>query len=228
MPISDLTPERILRSSGPSFRDAIETVREAGFAAEEFSYGVEAERWFLLRGREVSLIGLKMQSSPSCFVWLSSSPTIYARDTGGTRHAYPAHLFNNAIGDQDGNITLEDGSHLHACEVERFSFPNWGPKETRVISIAIEFMRAQESCYRMLGRRDPEDPNSLELVQATPDAPHLYIDYHALPSMEVEKFDAFLFYYRKRTPKEKCLSRQTIARILSDAGMRIAQRKAAA
>ena len=228
MPISDLTPDRILRSSGPSFRDGIETLRKAGFTPEEFSFRIEAERWFFIHGQEVSLIGLEMQSSPSCYVWLSPSPTIYASDTVGTRRSYPAHLFNNAVGDQDGNITLEDGTHLHACEVERFSFPNWGPKQTRVISIAIEFMRAQEYCYRMLGRRDRENPNSLEMVQATSDAPHLYIDYHALPSMEHEKFEAFLFYYRKRTLKEKRLSRETISRILSDAGMRVAQRKAAA
>ena len=65
------------------------------------------------------------------------------------------------------------------------------------------------------------------MVQATPDAPHLYIDYCALPNMEDEKFDAFIFSYGRITPKDERLSRQTIARILSDAGMRIPQRKAA-
>ena len=214
----------------PSFRDAIEVFREASPTSEDIFFRVQAKRWFHQNNQDVSLIGLQFETDPPYFVWMQSSATIHARNTLGERDAYPAHLFNNAVGDGDGNIQLEWGEYLHACEVIGCTILKWAPKKTRVVNAAINFMEAQERCFRMLGRCDPNDPNSFKIIPAVHGAPNMFIDYMAVRElrMEDEKFDAFLAYYEEHTRPAKPLSRQTIARILSDAGMRIPQRKAAA
>ncbi len=218
----------ILQSQGPSLQDGLEAARTSGFNIDGVSIRIKAKPWFSYSGKPVSLICLEIGRSDSVIVWLPRASVIRARNTFGIEEDYPAELFNKASLDDHGNVQLEDDTHLHACTVLPVPIPKWGSKEASVVSLAINFMGAQAQCLGMLGRRDPDDPNSLEMLQATPGATNLFIDYNAAAGlrMENEKFDAFLLYCEPHA--EVRLARQTIARILSDAGIRVPQRKQAA
>lgn len=126
-----------------------------------------------------------------------------ARGTLGERRHYDAGLLHTATSDADGNVTLQDGSHVHAIKFERTeAHSQLSPLEEQILRITVSLLNAEKACYREL------DEVALPGIR--------FLDYINLRDLHIPSLKAHVFDVRQRLD----VSGETIAPALRKAGVR--------
>lgn len=214
--------KKSFRTTCPAFVDAFEVFSTRGWPVR--SGRVLARSMELPSGAVVSFVGIQGDHPDRPYVALAPCSGIRAADTAGVRTVYPPELFDNASIDEDGNVELADGRFLHACEVIPATLPiKWDDREHRILNLAIGYLGAANECFVEINWDAFPNVGEVAYVPASTENRPAFIDYAAVRKqrMEAKNFKGFMRFYEDRTPEPDRLSRQTIARILQNAGMRL-------
>jgi hypothetical protein len=218
-----------LETKRTKFLDAIDCLKSEGSLCDDDLTVVDVIALQLPSRDYAYLVVINSALRAGLSVKLPTCSAIRAADTFDNRLAYSPNDFDKALLDCDGNVTLANGLHLHACEVVPMKLPtDWGLDRDDVVRQAMCFMGAEQKCvfeivhdfqtgwigYLPIG--DLSDrPEHCVLGQM--------IDYGAVAqlAMETEKLEAFVAFHESHPFTKRRYSRQTLANILRDAGIRI-------
>jgi hypothetical protein len=108
----------------------------------------------------------------------------------------------------------------------------WAAHKHDVVCQAICFMRAEVDCYLAVACRPELDwagylparrQGGTSKLSAFDKPEMMFVCYRSAGKLEMkaEKFEAFVAFHQQNTPRKRQLSRQTLANILRDAGVRV-------
>lgn len=163
-----------------------------------------------------SLVFVVCHADPSKKSWGVALPTSW-EFTGrslqtGTPGTFEISCLDQAKIDEDGTVTLSDGTRLKAVEVIPASLP-WQLTELqkRIVYWTIKFTESEGDFYRY--------------GPPTPDL--TWLDYAALRDVEVPKLEAIVQFVADNEPTLK-INRQTVANALGACGMRVPRQQSKA
>lgn len=218
------------------FVDGLDVLRKNGMRLDGKCARVVSLSMTLPSGETVSFVGLAGNGPNDPRVSFPPCSAIRASDTYHHRALYDPARFINATIDEIGNVDLQDGAFLHSCEVVPIRLPSeWSAEKHRIVNLAISFMKAEDRCFLEIDWQSysarqnypyteqvryvpPREPEAGKLRQPA------FINYAAVRNLQFDKhkFGAFVEYCNAHTRiRKQRLSRQTIAKILQDAGIRL-------
>ncbi len=199
------------RRSMRSIADAMEALRKA----QRLPEGTFADiRTCLLHPTAAELplmVFVVSRASSLEHTWGVALPTSHAfkgrRRPGNAKETFAISLLDRAAVDEDGIVTLSDGTCLQAVDVIPAALP-WKLTrlERRIVYWTIKFIaRELEARFYRSGQPNPE----LE-----------WLDYSQLRKLHVLKLEAILQFIANNDP-ELGACRQTVASALERSGMRV-------
>lgn len=221
------------RTKRPSFADAIELLFSKGWPMSQQGARLRVSCFRLPSGRSASLVIVVGNHEERPNVGLPWCRSVSASDTRGNRSEYDPHIFQDALIDEDANVELKCGAFLHSCVVNpAVTPPEWTSEKRDVINQLIVFLCAERQAFAHLECR----PDSAEFVpfvptcgrddaaESGPVSRFAVTNYAELHKLDLSgfKLEAFLAFHHGVTNQTKQrLSRQTLANILREAGIRI-------
>ena len=219
-----------LRIDGPSFLDARDWLGKVGGLAEEDYAQIATYSLELSSGQRFYLVHITLVNACKALAAMRPCRQIRAATKrGAERVGYDPMLFDGARLYGDGRICLRSGSTLYSGEIVPVNLARrWGPKENRIVSLAVAFSKAEKENFLEVDWQSY--PDKQEVVYRPAVAPKFgearqsFINYAAVSRLQFgkHKFEAFLAFVKQHTPDfNDQLSRQAIADILRHANVRL-------
>lgn len=198
------------RHSMRSVADALEALRETQHVLADSVIEVRTSPLPSRTAARPSIVLVVCRAASLEPTWGVALPTSYefkARPLGQeTTETFNVSLLDRAKVDNNGTVTLSDGTRLRAVSVIPAALPwEMTEREKRIVYWAIKYMgqKAEADCYRFCR------PN-FELTG---------LDYGKLHKLAVDKLEALVQYIADHDP-DLCVCRQTVANALGRSGMR--------
>ncbi len=221
---------KCFRVAGPGLLDALDVLGKNASRIQGGAARIATHALLLSSGKRFFLVHILSDDPNQTLAAMRPCSKIFAAVTrGGARHAYDPMLFDGATLYHDGMVCLRDGFTSYSCDIRPATLAiEWGAEADRIVSLAVAFAKAEQQCFFEVDWHSYPKSGKVEYRPAartsggrvTP----AYIDYFAVSKLKFEKykFEAFLEFVNQHTPDPKDrLSRQAIADILRDAGVRL-------
>jgi hypothetical protein len=140
------------RNSMRSLADALEKLRELGGLRGTGKIECNTKPIQLPDGRLsglVCVLGPRQDNGCRCIIWMPSAAKFGAMTTIKVRQTFDIGMLNGAISDQDGNVTLHNGQHVHA--VDLIPVPaHYDFDSTRHLIVwhALKLLGKSDECWR--------------------------------------------------------------------------------
>lgn len=196
------------RESRRTLADAIEVFRCQPRFTEEMRAQIRIGHLRLPWGKKTGLVQVICEEQ-GLAVSLPSCTRFYGtRTLGSCRQRFKISRLDGAIVDSECNVRLSDGTHLHNVEVLPTAIRiQDSHRERRIVALTIQFIGADDQCYRPLHEK------------ALPDLK--FLDYRTLPDLKLPPLRAIVGHIVTVDPTFSDRSRQTIANALRRSGMRL-------
>jgi hypothetical protein len=192
------------RNSMRSFADALEKLRELGSLGSIECKTLPIQ---LPNGRVsglVCVIGPRQDDGRRWIIRMPSATKFSAMSTTKVRQTFEIGLLNGAISDQDGNVTLHNGQHVHG--VNLIPVPvhyDFDSTQHAIVWHALKLLGKLDECWRSV------DDRLLPGIKL--------LDYSAIRNIRVRGRKQLLYDVGKHVDG---VSASFIAKTLSAAGMR--------
>lgn len=183
--------------------DAIAALAALGVTCDS-DFEILTAPWLLPDGRRTSLVQIRVvdRSGITHRLSMPSADGFSAKTTLRIPIEGEIDTLNGARFDQDGNVTLADGTHLHELSLHPTSLTfELTELQKYILHLTIVYLKAEKLCYR------PLDPQM----------PVVILDYEALRKLSARNLKAL---QRHIFQSGLHVSRQEIADTLAAAGVR--------
>jgi hypothetical protein len=195
------------RKSLRSMADALEVLRNRGALQGTGNIECNVLPMQLPNGGVIGLVsvmGPRQEDGRRPVIWMPSAVKFSAISMSKVRQTFDIGLLNNAISDQDGNVTLHTGQHVRG--VNLIPVPvhyDFDSTQHAIVCHALKLLGKQDECWR------PVDERLLPGIKL--------LDYSTIRNIRVRGRKQLLYDIAKHVPG---MSASFIAKTLSAAGMR--------
>lgn len=200
------------RRSMRSIADALEALREGDHLVDVSLLEVRTSPLPSRAHHAPSLVLVVCHVAQAQEPWGVALPTAW-EFTGksletGARETFEITRLDRARVDEDGTVTLSDGTRLNAVDMVPAALP-WKLTELQksIVYWTIKFTGSEDDCYRY--------------GPPTPDL--TWLDYAALRKLEIPKLAALVRFIGEKTGL--IINRQTVANALAICGVRVPPRQ---
>jgi len=194
------------RNSMRSLADALEKLRELGALGGTGNIECNSLPIQLPNGRVsglVSVIGPRQDNGRRWIIRMPSAAKFSAMSTTKVRQTFEIGMLNGAISDQDGNVTLHNGQHVHAVDlIPVLAHYDFDSTQHAILWHALKFLGKLDACWRSV------DDKLLPGIKL--------LDYSAIANISVQGRKQLLYDIGKHVG----VSASFIANTLAAAGMR--------
>jgi hypothetical protein len=195
------------RNSLRSFADALEKLRELGGLRGTGNIQCNTLPIKLPNGRVsclVCVIGPRQDDGRRWIIRMPSAAQFSAMSTSKVRQTFEIGLLNGAISDQDGNVTLHTGQHVHGVNLIRVPVHyDFDSTQHAIVWHALKLLGKLDECWRSV------DDKLLPGIKR--------LDYSAIANIRVQGRKQLLYDIGKHVDG---VSASFIANTLAAAGMR--------
>ena len=138
--------------------------------------------------------------------YMPSAGEFTASTTLGERLTYTIDLLDDAKSDAAGNVELSNGVFVHGVVLKPAPFYKFSRIDGMTVRLALEFMKAEDRCYRKIA------PDSLPDVEV--------LDYALVTGIRIERLKPVWAHVLKRSYQFE-LSPSVISGASRRAGMRL-------
>jgi hypothetical protein len=190
-----------------SLADALEKLRELGGLRGTGNIECNTLPIHLPNGRVsglVSVIGPRQDNGRRWIIRMSSAAKFSAMSTTKVRQTFEIGMLNGAISDQDGNVTLHNGQHVHGVELIPVAVHyDFDSTQHAIVWHALKLLGKLDECWHSV------DDKLLPGIK--------YLDYSKILNIRIQGRKQLLYDIGKYVDG---VSASFIAKTLADAGMR--------